>query len=290
MTASHGNLPLAASPLSMTASAPSQIALATSETSARVGTGWLIMLSTTCVALMTNNPASLDFLMSIFWANGTRSTSSSTPKSPRATINASDLEMMPSMFVNAWGFSIFGQILGLFSLGMFKRSMMSMSSCKSCAFWTKDTQMYSIGGSKVSRYSASSISLVVKAAQSISAPGTFTPLRAFRVPPRTTFTFNSVSEIFSVTTTFIKPSSMRRSKPTLAAFIKAFCSMVGFIVILPGRMLSLSSLQMPNSKISPSTNGTGSAASSATRNLGPCKSPSTSTFRPSSFAYWRMSG
>mmetsp|Transcript_20638 Transcript_20638/g.47330 ORF Transcript_20638/g.47330 Transcript_20638/m.47330 type:complete len:249 (+) Transcript_20638:1431-2177(+) len=248
------------------------------------------MLSTTCVALMTKSPASLDFLMSIFCANGTRSTSSSTPKSPRATIKASDFAMIPSMFVSACGFSIFGQIFGLLSAGIFSRSMMSMSSCKSCAFCTNDTQMYSIGGSKVSKYSASSMSLVVRAAQSISAPGTLTPLRAFNVPPRTTLTFSSVSESFSVTTTFIKPSSMSKSKPTSAALSKAFCSVVDFIVILPGRMLSLSSLQIPNSRMSPSISGTGSPASSCTRNFGPCKSPRTSTLRPSSLPNLRRSG
>jgi len=80
---------------------------------------------------MTKRPASFAFLMSIFCANGTRSTWSSTPKSPRATINACDLAMMPSMLVKAWGFSILGQIFGRFSCGMFMRSMMSMSSCKS---------------------------------------------------------------------------------------------------------------------------------------------------------------
>jgi len=46
ITASHGYLPLAASPLSMTASAPSQMAFWMSLTSARVGIGCSIMLST----------------------------------------------------------------------------------------------------------------------------------------------------------------------------------------------------------------------------------------------------
>lgn len=41
MTASHGNFPVAASPLSITASAPSQTAFCRSDTSARVGMGCL---------------------------------------------------------------------------------------------------------------------------------------------------------------------------------------------------------------------------------------------------------
>jgi len=150
--------------------------------------------------------------------------------------------------------------------------------------------MYSMGGSKPSRYSASSMSLEVSAAQSISASGTLTPLRALSFPPRTTFTFNSVSESFSVTLTIMRPSSMSKSKPTAAARMSAFCSTVGFIVILPGRMLSLSSTEMPNSRMSPSLSSTGSPASSPTRNLGPCRSPRTSTFLPSSAANFLMRG
>mmetsp|Transcript_59733 Transcript_59733/g.139766 ORF Transcript_59733/g.139766 Transcript_59733/m.139766 type:complete len:347 (-) Transcript_59733:627-1667(-) len=269
MTASHGKSPLAASPESITASAPSQTALQTSLTSARVGTGFLIILSTTCVALMTKRPACFARAMSSFCAKGTRFRPSSTPRSPRATMRAWDFAMMPSMFVKACGFSIFGQIFGRRSGGMFSRSIMSMSSCKSCPFWTKDTQMYSIGGSSCKRYSASSMSFAVNAAQSISRSGTLTPLRAFNFPPRVTSTFNSVDEIFSVTFTSIKPSSMSRIVPTLHASTKAFCSLVGFMVIRPGLIVSLSSLQMPNSKMSPFLRSTGSAASSPTRNLGP---------------------
>mmetsp|Transcript_60128 Transcript_60128/g.175707 ORF Transcript_60128/g.175707 Transcript_60128/m.175707 type:complete len:291 (+) Transcript_60128:239-1111(+) len=290
MTDSTGYLPLAASPLSITASEPSQIAFCRSAISARVGTGCSIMLSTICVAVITKRPACLARVMSNFCAKGTRYTPNSTPKSPRATIKACDFSMMPSMFVNAWGFSILGQIFGRFSGGTFMRSMMSMSSCKSWPFCAKDTQMYSQGGSSCSKNSASSMSFSVSAAQSISTSGTFTPLRALSLPPRTILTLSSVSETFSVTCTFIKPSSISRSMPGLAALTRAHCSIVDFMVMRPGLMVSFSSLQMPNSKISPSTNGTGSPCSSPTRNFGPCRSPKTSTFLPSSAAYLRMSG
>mmetsp|Transcript_65602 Transcript_65602/g.147982 ORF Transcript_65602/g.147982 Transcript_65602/m.147982 type:complete len:227 (-) Transcript_65602:210-890(-) len=150
--------------------------------------------------------------------------------------------------------------------------------------------MYSHGGSSCSRNSASSMSFSVNAAQSISTSGTFTPLRALSRPPRTILIFSSVSESFSVTWTFIKPSSMRRSIPGFAAFTNALCSMVDFIVMRPGLMWSLSSTQIPNSKMSPSFRGTGSPASSPTRNLGPCKSPRHSTCLPSSFAVFRIKG
>mmetsp|Transcript_59736 Transcript_59736/g.139787 ORF Transcript_59736/g.139787 Transcript_59736/m.139787 type:complete len:216 (-) Transcript_59736:560-1207(-) len=134
ITASHGYLPVAASPESMTASVPSQTAFMRSDTSARVGTGFSIMLSTICVAVITKRPACLALWISSFCAKGTRQRPSSTPKSPRATIRAWLLAMMPSMLVKAWGFSILGQILGRFSAGTFRRSMMSMSSWRSCPF------------------------------------------------------------------------------------------------------------------------------------------------------------
>lgn len=56
-TARAGWAPLAVSPESMHASAPSQTALAMSEISARVGCGESIMLSIICVAQMTKRPA-----------------------------------------------------------------------------------------------------------------------------------------------------------------------------------------------------------------------------------------
>mmetsp|Transcript_32173 Transcript_32173/g.86168 ORF Transcript_32173/g.86168 Transcript_32173/m.86168 type:complete len:349 (-) Transcript_32173:646-1692(-) len=150
--------------------------------------------------------------------------------------------------------------------------------------------MYSQGGSNFSKYSASSTSFSVNAAQSISQSGTLTPFLAFNLPPRTTFTFIAVSFIFSTTVTFINPSSMRRSTPGLQAFKRAICSSVGFIVIRPGLMWSLSLTHKANSTISPSISGTGPPASSATRNFGPCRSPSTSTFLPSSRANFLIKG
>mmetsp|Transcript_51171 Transcript_51171/g.111082 ORF Transcript_51171/g.111082 Transcript_51171/m.111082 type:complete len:206 (+) Transcript_51171:114-731(+) len=201
---------------------------------------------------MTKSPAFLAFAMRSFCAKGSRSSSSSTPRSPRATISASDFSMMPSMLVSAWGFSIFGQILGRLSRGTSSLSMISMSSCRSWAFCAKETQMYSIGGSSWRRYSASSISFVVRAAQSISTSGTLTPFLAFSLPPCLTCTTSSVSDFFSSTVTVIRPSSIRRLIPGFAALMRASCSIVGFMVIRPGLIRSCSSLQMPNSRVSPS--------------------------------------
>ena len=65
-TASRGNLPPAVSPLSMTASAPSSTAFATSEHSARVGRGFDVIDSSICVATMTGVPALLQVSIIIF--------------------------------------------------------------------------------------------------------------------------------------------------------------------------------------------------------------------------------
>ena len=105
-TASYGYCPAAVSADSITASAPSNTAVATSDASARVGAGAEIMLSSICVATTTGMPRSRAARMMRFWASGTSSGGSSTPRSPRATITASDRARMSSMLSRACGFSI----------------------------------------------------------------------------------------------------------------------------------------------------------------------------------------
>jgi len=56
LTASTGKAPAAVSPDNMTQSVPSSTAFATSVASARVGRGFLIMLSNIWVAVMTGLP------------------------------------------------------------------------------------------------------------------------------------------------------------------------------------------------------------------------------------------
>src|SRR3989475_1536729 len=51
----------------MSASAPSKIAVETSETSARVGRRWVTIDSSICVATMTGTPASRACRMISFW-------------------------------------------------------------------------------------------------------------------------------------------------------------------------------------------------------------------------------
>ena len=89
-TVSTGYFPAAVSALSITASVPSSTALATSLTSARVGTGARIMLSIICVAVMTTLSISRAMRIMRFCSAGTAALPTSTARSPRAT-------MMPSL-------------------------------------------------------------------------------------------------------------------------------------------------------------------------------------------------
>ena len=89
VTASTGYWPAADSADSITASAPSKIAVATSETSARVGTGLVIINSSIWVATITGLPAWRQARVISFCTPGTFSSGISTPRSPRATISAS---------------------------------------------------------------------------------------------------------------------------------------------------------------------------------------------------------
>ena len=105
-TASTGYLPAADSADSMTASAPSKMAVATSETSARVGTGELIIDSSICVATTTGLPVARPMRVICFCTPGTFSSGISTPRSPRATISASAISMISASRCTACGFSI----------------------------------------------------------------------------------------------------------------------------------------------------------------------------------------
>ena len=106
-TASTGYWPAALSADSITASAPSKTAVATSETSARVGTGAVIIDSSICVATTTGLPSRRAVRVMRFCRPGTFSSGISTPRSPRATISASEISMISSRRAIACGFSIF---------------------------------------------------------------------------------------------------------------------------------------------------------------------------------------
>mmetsp|Transcript_2219 Transcript_2219/g.5210 ORF Transcript_2219/g.5210 Transcript_2219/m.5210 type:complete len:214 (-) Transcript_2219:717-1358(-) len=133
-TDSSGYLPAALSPLSMMASHPSKMAVATSEHSARVGAGESIMLSSICVATITGLPWRRHSSMISFWTMGTSSGGISTPRSPRATMMPSHTSVIARSIAGstAWGFSSFARTLA------FDRSLiLFFNSNMSSGRWTK---------------------------------------------------------------------------------------------------------------------------------------------------------
>ena len=111
-TALTGSRPIAVSAESITADEPSKIALATSDTSARVGEGDVIIDSSICVAVITGRPSAMQSRMIRFWRCGSSSMPSSMPRSPRATMIAPDASMIPSRFSTAARVSILATISG----------------------------------------------------------------------------------------------------------------------------------------------------------------------------------
>ena len=108
-TVSSGYLPTAVSALSMTASVPSSTALATSLTSARVGTGLVIMLSIIWVAVIATLSISRAILIMRFCSAGTAALPTSTAKSPRATMMPSEARKISSK----WGIASKRSILAI---------------------------------------------------------------------------------------------------------------------------------------------------------------------------------
>ena len=81
--------------------------MATSLASARVGSGRVIIDSSICVAVIAGFPCSSADRMIRFWTSGTAAGPISTPRSPRATMTASEALMIASSSSSASAFSIF---------------------------------------------------------------------------------------------------------------------------------------------------------------------------------------
>ena len=128
-TAPTGCAPTDVSPDSITASAPSRTALATSEASARVGRELVIIDSSIWVATMTGLFRSRAAWMARFCTSGTCSSGSSTPRSPRATMIPSNASTIASRFSTASGFSS----LAMTGTSMSSCRMMSRTSSASSA-------------------------------------------------------------------------------------------------------------------------------------------------------------
>ena len=101
----------------MTASVPSSTALATSLTSARVGTGLVIMLSIIWVAVITTLSLASASLIMRFCSAGTAALPTSTARSPRATMMPSETRRMFSSSGMASARSILAIRPGLWPAG-----------------------------------------------------------------------------------------------------------------------------------------------------------------------------
>ena len=176
-TASTGYCPAADSADSITASAPSKMAVATSETSARVGTGEVIIDSSICVATTTGLPAARPSRVICFCTPGTFSSGISTPRSPRATISASARSMISSSRCTACGFSIL-------AITAARPRVIFLASAMSSGRWMKDSATQSMPASSAASRSERSFS--ASAENGMVESGRLTPLRSDSLPPTST--------------------------------------------------------------------------------------------------------
>mmetsp|Transcript_66788 Transcript_66788/g.184196 ORF Transcript_66788/g.184196 Transcript_66788/m.184196 type:complete len:247 (+) Transcript_66788:1210-1950(+) len=214
-TDSIGYLPAADSPESMTASAPSKIAVAMSEHSARVGAGLSIIDSSIWVATITGLPWERHSSMISFWSMGTSSGCISTPRSPRATMMPSQTSVISLRLSMADGFSILASTLPLWSPIMPRSWRMSSCFCTN----ERATQSKSMFLRQNSR---SLMSFGVMAAPSTYVSGRLKPLRDEMEASFITSVSTQPSP-FSRTMTMILPSSMSTRWPTSRASITSGC-------------------------------------------------------------------
>ena len=195
----------------MIASVPSNIALATSETSALVGLGFLIIESNIWVAVTTGFPAALHFSIIIFWTAGNFSNGISTPRSPLATIKPSEASNIASILSTPSWFSILEMIMMCSPPFSFNICLIVSTSE---AFLMNDAATALTPISQPNFKSA--ISFSVKAGNLIETPGTLTPLWVATNPVFWTvqwILFPSIDSTVNPT----KPSSIRIVSPGLTS-------------------------------------------------------------------------
>ncbi len=206
LTVSTGYLPTLVSPESITASAPSSTALATSDASARVGREFSIIESSIWVATMTGLAFSRHSCTARFCTSGTWSSGSSTPRSPRATMTPSKASTIASRLSTASGFST------LASTGRCTPTslMIAWASLMSSAERTKESATRSTPRPSAKR--RSSVSFSDSAGTLTATLGSETPLLLLTGPPSVTSTRMSLP-VTSVTSTATRPSSISSRSP-----------------------------------------------------------------------------
>lgn len=273
LTVSTGYLPTEDSADSITASAPSRIALATSEASARVGRELVIIDSIIWVATITGLALRRHISTRRFCTTGTCSSGYSTARSPRATITASKAMTTSSMFLTACGFST----LAMTGTLRPSSSITRWTSRTSLASRTKDSAIMSTPIRSANR--RSSMSLSDSAGTFTAAPGRLMPLWSEMTPPSTT-SARTRGPSTSMTRSATLPSLIRIGSPCETSPGRP-------LYVVPQMVLSpaTSSVVMVNS--SPATSSTGPSANLPRRILGPCRSASTPTALPVSSATLR---
>ena len=270
LTTSTGYDPTAVSAESMTASVPSSTALATSNTSARVGIEFSIIDSIICVAVITIRSRFRVLEIKSFWMPISWASPTSMPRSPRATITPSQASIMSSsraLSATTSARSILAIIAALTSTSLSS----SLASSISLTEATKETATKS--GLIVSMLLMSALSLSVRAGAAIPPPSLFTPFLELNFPPTITVQLTVVSETLS-TRRRILPSSKRRISSTTRLLGRSLYSM-------PTQELSPSSASLLRlrSNASPAVSMTEPSRNPAMRIFGPCRSASTPTYR-----------
>ncbi len=185
--ASIGYLPLAVSPDSITQSAPSRTALATSEISARVGRGLYCSVSPVNQAdLRSSTQASewrrwklasdVALAIIIFWAMKTWLAGISIPRSPRATMTPSASLRISSKFSTPCSFSILTMILDRGALGA--KDLSDVTDVLGLSM--KDAKTMSTPF--LTPKAKSALSFSERAGRSTGVLGRLTPFRLERVP------------------------------------------------------------------------------------------------------------
>lgn len=269
-TVSSGYAPTLDSADSMTASAPSRIALATSDASARVGRELVIIDSIIWVATITGLALRRHSSMSRFCTMGTFSSGYSTARSPRATITPSNAITTSSMFSTACGFST----LAMTGTRRPTSSITLWTSRTSLASRTKDSATRSQPIRRANRRSSTSFS--DSAGTFTAAPGRLMPLWSEMTPPSMT-SVRTRGPSTSMTFSSTLPSLMRTWSPGETSPGSPLY-VVPQICLSPGT----SSAVMVNS--SPRTSSTGPSAKVSRRIFGPCRSARTPMATPVSAA------
>ncbi len=205
-TVSTGYFPLAVSAESITASVPSRTAFATSETSARVGTGAMIIDSIICVAVIVSLLRSRAVRIMRFCNAGTAASPTSTARSPRATMMPSLASMISPMAMIASARSILAISIErppaarINSLAMYMSApLLGKDTARKSAFIATDVLM-------------SSMSLAVSAGAVNPPPWRLMPLLFDRTPPTRTVVVIWLPWTFCTSST-TRPSSSSSTEP-----------------------------------------------------------------------------